>query len=85
MNRADYRQAYRSARACYRFFHAVRASFDAAGRLPEFLTDAADACPGYEFTRLHGDLLSFAPYRGTPPHRRMFRLPHLRKRARLPA
>lgn len=84
MNRADYRQAYRSARAVYRFFGAVRAPFDAAGRLPAFLIDAADACPGFEFTRLHGDVLGFAPYREAPPHRRMIRLPHLRKRARLP-
>lgn len=85
MNRDDYRAAYRSARAAYRFFSAVRDCFDPRKPLPAFLTSAADACPGYEFTRLHGDLLGFPPYRGTPPHRRMFRLPHLRQRARLPA
>lgn len=83
MNRADYRQAYRSARAVYRFYGAVRAPFDAANRLPEFLTDAADACPGFEFTRLTGDVLGFAPYRSAAHNRRLFRLPHLRQRARL--
>lgn len=84
MNRADYRQAYRSARAVYRFYGAVRAPFDAAGRLPEFLIDAADACPGFEFTRLHGDILGAWTFRGTGSTGRLFRLPHLRQRACLP-
>lgn len=84
MNRAEYRAAYRNARAVYRFFSAVRDCFDPRKPLPAFLASAADACPGYEFTRLNGDVLGFAPFRRNLNNRRIFRLRHLRKRARLP-
>lgn len=85
MNRADYQAAYRNARAVYRFFSAVRDCFDPREPLPAFLVSAADACPGYEFTRLNGDVLGFSPFRLNLQSRRIFRLRHLCRRARLPA
>lgn len=88
MSREEWRALYGKARAAYAAVRQMRKD----GELQEYerpgwCGEAADACPGYTFSRLTGDYLGLMEF-GILGSRRSvhyLRMCHLKDRVRLPA